>query len=189
MPQSSSSATPRPPQSRPGIEALSFSNLDQLINELGALTRATDPQPGRVERIAMRVGVLGAIAVVLLPLLPPIPYNVLAVDVGLGIEVTGFTVGLGLMVRREWGSFRHARRSMAASLDSDYAHYDHCVEQLRRFPISLRNRLQRYVQARSTRILSRARLFTGGLERFAAVPLATCIPVTSATSTPAATCG
>jgi len=171
MPLSPSSSTSKQPQSRPSIETLSFTSLDRLINELGALTRATDPQPGRVERMAMGLGMLGAISAVLLQLLLPAPYNALAINVGLVIELTGFAVGLGLMVRREWGSFRHARRSMAASLDSDYAHYDNCVEQLRRFPITLRNRLQRYVHARSTRILSRTRLFTGGFERFAIVPL------------------
>lgn len=171
MPLSSSSSTPRPPQSRPGIEALSFTSLDRLINEMDTLARATDPQPGRVERIAMRLGVLGAISVVLLQLLLPTHHKVLAISVGLAIELTGFAVGLCLMLWRELGSIRHARRSMAASLDSDYAHYDHCVEQLRRFPITMRKRLQRYVHARSTRILSHTRLLTGGFERFAIVPL------------------
>lgn len=62
LPLFPSSTTTRSPQSWPSIETLSFTSLDWLINEMDTLTRATDPQPGRVKRMAMGLGMLGAIS-------------------------------------------------------------------------------------------------------------------------------
>lgn len=148
---------------------LSFVHMDKLMDQFAATTRGS--QASKVERVSMAVGVAGALAGILLAWLLPKPFDLYGAVIGLAIECLGFAVGMFLSFKRDWRSLRHARRGMAESLDSDFVKYQEYVQQLRQFPARERARRHRYIRDRSTRMMSRTRLFTGGMERLGVFPL------------------
>lgn len=148
---------------------LTFAFINQRLD---AFAKLTDTRPaGQLERWALGTGALGVVTAILLGWLLPEPYATYVVLAGLAIEILGFSLGIGLGLKREWRSLRHARRDLAESLDTDLALYDQFVSELRRFPAEHRARMHRYVADRSQRMLHRIRLFAGGLERLGILPL------------------
>lgn len=148
---------------------LSFALMDSLMDDFSARTRGRPA--GRVERIAMTTGVAGAVAGILLGWMLPKPFDLYAALIGLVLECLGFAVGIFLSFKRDWRWIRHAHKDTAESLDSDFLKYEDYVQRLRQFPARDRARRHRYIRERSTRMMSRTRLFTGGMERLGAFPL------------------
>jgi len=148
---------------------LSFVLMDNLMDEFSVRTRGR--QAGKVERIAMAVGVAGALVGILLSWLLPKPFDLYAAIIGLAIECLGFAVGILLSFKRDWRSIRYARKDSAESMDSDFLKYEDYVQRLRQFPVRDRARRHRYIRERGTRMMSRTRLFTGGMERLGVFPL------------------
>lgn len=148
---------------------LSFVLMDGLMDEFAEKTQAS--QAGRLERFAMFTGVAGAVAGILLGWLLPKPFDLYAALTGLAVELLGLGIGTFLSLKRDWRSLRHARRGMAESMDADFQKYEQYVHQLRRFPARARARRHRYIRDRSSRMMSRTRFFTGGMERLGVVPL------------------
>ena len=148
---------------------LSFVLMDRLMDEFSAGTRGK--QAGKVERIAMAAGVAGALAGILLGSFLPKPFDLYAAVFGLAVECIGFAVGMFLSFKRDWRWFRHARKETAETMDSDFLKFEEYVHQLRQFPARDRARRHRYIRDRSTRMMSRTRLFTGGMERLGVFPL------------------
>lgn len=149
--------------------ALSFVLMDALMDEFAARTKGA--QAGPVERVAMLVGVAGAVAGILLGWLLPKPIDLYAAMLGLFVECVGLGIGMFLSLKRDWRSIRHARREMAESMDSDFEKYEEYLRQLRSFPARERARRHRYIRDRGSRMMSRTRFFTGGMERLGVVPL------------------
>ena len=101
---------------------LSFVLMDNLMDEFSVRTRGR--QAGKVERIAMAVGVAGALVGILLSWLLPKPFDLYAAIIGLAIECFGFAVGILLSFKRDWRSIRYARKDSAESMDSDFLKYE-----------------------------------------------------------------
>lgn len=148
---------------------LTFVMMDGLMDEFSARTRGK--QAGKIERIATATGVAGALAGILLGSLLPEPFNLYAAIVGLGVECLGFAIGMALSFKRDWRWIRHARKDTAESMDTDFLKFEEYIHQLRQFPARDRARRHRYIRDSSTRMISRTRLFTGGMERLGVFPL------------------
>jgi len=150
-------------------EVLAFERMDEMIDAYAAATKGS--VPGRVERYAFVIGVVGTVLALVTSALSPQYLSVWWGVGGVAVELAGFTVFLALFLRREWRSFRNSKRDYAIELDRDFGNYMGYVRQLRDYPRNQRDRLLRYIQARRKVMHSRMGLVTGGMERLGVIPL------------------
>lgn len=150
-------------------KAFGFEFMDERLDEFVASQK--DAQPGPWERWSLIVGFLGAGLGMILGMLLKDKAGVIAATSGLGIELAGFALSLALMVKREWHTFRHAKRSYARDLDKDFEKYQTYVGELRGFPRIDRERRLRYILDRRRVLQHRLGLFSGGIERLGVLPV------------------
>lgn len=148
---------------------LVFERMDEMIDAYAAATKGS--VPGRVERYAFVIGVVGTVLALVTSALSPQYLSVWWGVGGVVVELAGFTVFLALFLKREWRSFRNSKRDYAIELDRDFGKYMGYVRQLRDYPRNQRDRLLRYIQARRKVMHSRMGLVTGGMERLGVIPL------------------
>jgi len=148
---------------------LDFERMDEMVDAYAAATKGS--APGRVERYAFVVGVVGTVLALVTSALSPQYLSVWWGVGGVAIELAGFIVFLALFLKREWRSFRNSKRDYAIELDRDFGKYMGYVRQLRDYPRNQRDRLLRYIQARRKVMHSRMGLVTGGMERLGVIPL------------------
>lgn len=157
-----------PSNNTPGA-ILAFERMDEMIDAYAVATRGSSP--GRTERIAFLIGVVGTIFALIASVLSP---KYLSVWWGMGsvlAELAGFALFLALFLKREWRSFRNNKRDYAKELDRDFEKYMEYVRQLRTYPRGQRDDLLRYIQARRKVMHHRMGLVTGGMERLGVIPL------------------
>lgn len=148
---------------------LVFERMDEMIDAYAAAAKGS--LPGRVERYAFVIGVVGTVLALFTSALSPQYLSVWWGVGGVVVELAGFTVFLALFLKREWRSFRNSKRDYAIELDRDFGKYMGYVRQLRDYPRNQRDRLLRYIQARRKVMHSRMGLVTGGMERLGVIPL------------------
>jgi hypothetical protein len=158
--------------SKPGksrSEVLDFERMDEMIDAYAAATKGS--LPGRAERYAFVIGVVGTVLALVTSVLSSQYLSVWWAVGGVAVELAGFTVFLALFLKREWRSFRNSRRDYAIELDRDFGKYMGYVRKLRNYPRNQRDRLLRYIHARRKVMHSRMGLVTGGMERLGVIPL------------------
>ncbi|HET6434260.1 MAG TPA: hypothetical protein VFG18_00895 [Xanthomonadaceae bacterium] len=143
--------------------------MDQMIDEFAKAQKG--PLPGSLERWSFAIGLLGAGLGLLLGALLGNELGLWAARVGLMVECAGFGVSIGMLVAREWHTFRHAKRAFARELDGDFQKYRTYVMELCRYPAMERARLLRYIRGRRQVMRHRLGLFSGGIERLGVLPV------------------
>lgn len=143
--------------------------MDEMIDEFTESQKGVLPGPW--ERWSFAIGFLGAGAGMLFGVLLEGHFGVVAAIVGLVVELSGFALSLMLMVKREWRTFRYAKRTYARELDSDFRKYQQYVNALRRYPAIERGKRLRYILDRRRTLQHRLGLFSGGLERLGILPV------------------
>lgn len=148
---------------------LDFERMDEMVDAYAAAKKGS--LPGRAERYAFAIGVVGTVFALVTSGLSPQYLSVWWGVGGVVVELAGFTLFLVLFLKREWRSFRNSKRDYAIELDRDFVKYVGYVRQLREYPRNQRDRLLRYIQARRKVMHSRMSLVTGGMERLGVMPL------------------
>ncbi len=151
------------------VHALGFEFMDEMIDEFVESQKGALPGPW--ERWSFIVGLLGAGLGLLLGVLLKGEVALWAASVGLAIEIAGLGLSLVLMVRREWSTFRRAKRTFARELDKDFSHYQQYVAKLRLYPMIERDKRLRYIRDRRRVMQHRLGLFSGGVERLGVLPV------------------
>lgn len=148
---------------------LGFELMDEMIDAFVESQKGA--QPGAWERWSLVVGLFGAGFGLLLGALLGGRAGVWVATLGLTVEIVGFGTSLTFMVKREWQSFRRARRTYARDLDKDFQAYQAYVAELRRYPKVERDKRLRYIQDRRRVMHQRLGLFSGGIERLGVLPV------------------
>jgi len=153
----------------PTPEPLGFERIDVMIDAVAASQAGS--KPGRLERGAFVVGLLGPAVGFPIAWLLAGPAAVWFAAAGLAIELIGLGLSGALALKRHWWSVRHARRDFARELDRDFDHYRRFVAELRRFPKTELEARLRYVRGRVQALQHGLGLFTGGFERLGILPV------------------
>ncbi|WP_414494771.1 hypothetical protein [Stenotrophomonas maltophilia] len=161
------------PPSMTRSQELTFQWLYQRVQ--GLVEHSIYPKAGRVEMWAFRGGLVAAIIGVLFGQIPdgrlPVDVVLQVVVACLAIEIAGFIVGGVLAARRGVRQFSQPRLSHAMEMDTDFAHWQAVVTELREFPRTERERRLRYVSSLRINMIERMGMMYGGLQRLGPFPL------------------
>lgn len=150
-------------------DTLSFELMDQMVDEFAKSPRGA--RASQWERWSLVVGLVGAGTGLVVGALMSNEIGLWTARIGLAVECLGLAVSLVLMAKREWRSFRHAKRTFARELDADFQKYHEGVAELCRYPSMERARLLRYIRDRRRVMQHKVGLFSGGIERLGALPI------------------
>ncbi|MEZ5438003.1 MAG: hypothetical protein R3F12_06560 [Lysobacteraceae bacterium] len=129
--------------SSPANDSLSLSILSRRIDELAA---AYEDVPASVGENGAFYTILTGMALLFLgSFLPPNLFKVVVMAAGLLLQVIGFLFWPVLWYRRNRQDFDLSHRRLAAEFDRHYVALHQLVRWLRRFPVSQREALLRYV--------------------------------------------
>lgn len=141
----------------------------------GLVEHSIYPKAGRVEAWAFRVAVLATIVGLLAGQLLVrwvAPVAVLQiVKVCLAVEIGGLLVALLLASRRGIRQFTQPRLSHAEEMDSEFAHWQAVIKELRVYPRIERERRLKFVSSLRTNMIERMGIMFGGLQRLGPFPL------------------
>lgn len=162
-----------PAVSRPRDEALTFQWLYARVQRLS--DHSIYPKAGAVERWSMRIGVvaaaIGVMAALLLDQWLPADISLQITLLCLLLEITGFSVGGGLMLHREYRQYLQPKLSHAREMDGEFEQWQGVVAQIRDFPKVEREQRLRYVTVLRNGMVDRMGLLYGGLQRLGPFPL------------------
>lgn len=148
---------------------LTFELLSTKVEPYIALT--TDEPAGSLERWLFAIGLFAGGAGALIATWVGGRTGGWIILFALVIELIGLLGSVVLQVRRNWASFRHAHKSFAKELDGDYGLLDRLLVDIGRYPVSVLERMQRFVAHRRNSMAYRLSLFTGGIERLGVLPV------------------
>jgi hypothetical protein len=151
------------------VETFGFEFMNTMIDAFVESQRGILPGPW--ERCSLIVGLIGAGLGFLLGVLLKGDAAFWTAATGLAIELAGLGLSLVLMIKREWHTFRHAKRTFARDLDSGFSEYQNYVAKLRSYPMMERSKRLRYIRDRRRVMQHRLGLFSGGVERLGILPL------------------
>jgi len=165
---------------------LTFSWLYRQVQQYNE--QSIHPKASRLERWALGTGVAATAAGLTAGMLPvsvlPLSWALMALTACLAIEVSGFTLFLFLMLKREGGQYLRPRLSHAAEMDANFAYWTHLVKQLSAFPAAEREGRLRFVLALQKTMTDRMGLMYGGLQKLGPFPVLVALYLQFRTWTP-----
>ncbi|MEZ5484582.1 MAG: hypothetical protein R3F01_05420 [Lysobacteraceae bacterium] len=123
------------------------------------------------EKCGFFVVLTGAGLVLLGSFLPPELLRVVVKAIGLSVELIGFLIWWVSWFRRNRNELRVSHAAVAEHFDREYVWFHQIVRWLRRFPVSQREALLRYIGYRQKQLILRVEALTGGFQRLAVLPM------------------
>lgn len=151
------------------LEELSFPSLAAAMTRYAQVTEKN--RSGQLERWSFAIGIFGAGIGMLLGTAVQGTAGLYFAMAGLAIELTGFFVSLGLQIKHEWASLRHAYTHHAEQMEQEFGQYHAIVAVLRRFPLEQRLQREAFMRNRRSNMHERLGLFTGGMEKLGVMPV------------------
>ncbi|HEL3737136.1 TPA: hypothetical protein UMU63_002073 [Stenotrophomonas maltophilia] len=161
------------PPAKTDSQELTFHWLYQRVQ--GLAEHSIYPKAGRIETWSFRAGIVAAVVGVLSSQLPDrwVPLTVTSpfVTACLVVELSSFVVAGILAARRGIRQFSQPRLSHAQEMDTEFAHWQVVITDLRCFPRVERERRLKFVSTLRTNMIERMGMMYGGLQRLGPFPL------------------
>ena len=151
----------------------SYQNLEREIRKV--IPRASIVNGSHPARVALGVGVLGAISSLAATIVLSGPWQEWIVIPGFVLEILGFGIYFFYELKSEIPWFRKAKDEFPAALDANYSAYVALIVWIRRYPLhDVQMRLD-HLRVRQESMARRMGLVVGAMDRFGILPVAVAV--------------